>query len=67
MTKLGVDVLDAVAIHDGRTLLGYVHKHGSEWLALGHTEQRIGSFANRTLATRAVMDAYTLATGRAGQ
>ena len=54
---MGFDFLDAIAIYDGQTLLGYVHKQGNEWVAFGQNEQRIGSFANRKLATRAVMDA----------
>jgi hypothetical protein len=52
------DPLDAIAVYDGRTLLGYVHGKGDRWVAIGHDERRIGSFATRKLATRAVMEAH---------
>jgi hypothetical protein len=55
---LGFDVLDAIAVYDGRTLLGYVHENGDRWVAFGHDERRIGSFATRKLATQAVMEAH---------
>jgi hypothetical protein len=56
VSTLGFDHLDALAIYNGQTLLGFVHKHGNQWVAFGHDEQRIGSFADRKLATRAVID-----------
>src|SRR3712207_3632756 len=45
------DPLAATAVYDGQTLLGFVHEKGDHWVALGHDEQRIGSYANRKLAT----------------
>jgi hypothetical protein len=59
------DPLDVIAVDDDRTLLGYVHEDGNEWIAFSHHQRRIGSFSSRKLATRAAVDRYSLDMGRA--